>query len=130
MTHVKLISVYTSSSINWFRSCFCCVHSRTTYYCNYYYWLVGGDPPLSYWALFLRRYPARKLIGSAGLSLARLESACSNIGTTVWSRYCLVGSDWTSTRDFFGGTPERSASLSIPITFYKTKPQHTQFCYS
>ncbi len=31
-------------------------------------------------------------MGSAGRSLASAASASSRMGTTVWSRYCLVGS--------------------------------------
>lgn len=58
-------------------------------------------------------------MGSAGLSFAKQDNACRSIGTTVWSRYCLVGRDCTSTRFF--GIPDRSPSLSIPIVFCNTK---------
>ena len=46
------------------------------------------------------------------LSLASAVNPCRSIGTTDWSRYCLVGNDWISGLDR-GVSPASFSSLMI-----------------
>lgn len=50
-----------------------------------------------------------KSIGSAGRSFASAPSACKRIGTTVWSRYWRVDSDWSA---FVAGA---AAGVVVPV---------------
>ena len=47
------------------------------------------------------------------LSFANTDIPCSNIGTTVWSRYARVGKDCRSTLERFVGVSMASFSLDI-----------------
>lgn len=51
------------------------------------------------------------------LSLDRVERPCRRIGTTVWSRYALVGSDCNSTFGFVGFS---AASFSFSTIFWES----------
>ena len=55
---------------------------------------------------------ARYSIGSRGLSLARLASPWSRMGTTVWSRYWRVGRFARSCLSFLAPTPTSGSALS------------------
>jgi len=52
------------------------------------------------------------------LSLDRVERPCRRMGTTVWSRYALVGNDCSSTLGFVGFS---AASFSFSTIFYGQK---------
>lgn len=63
------------------------------------------------------------------LSLARVERAWYNIGTTVWSKYCLVGRDCRSTLDFLAGFS--AISFSAEATFYtKNRKNNNNIIYN
>lgn len=49
------------------------------------------------WVLFWSRCAAKNSMGLSGLSFANMERPCWRTGTTVWSKYARVGSDWRST---------------------------------
>ena len=55
-------------------------------------------------------------MGSGGRSLARAARASSRMGTTVWSRYCLVGKPFVSSADLilFAGGGAATSGVSLP----------------
>lgn len=61
--------------------------------------------------LFFSKKVARKLTGSVGRSRARACRPCSNMGATVWSRYCRTVRELVSGRGLrqvvkvFGNSP-------------------------
>lgn len=69
-------------------------------------WLFYID---GFWGLCFSRYAASHSTGLGGRSFTRADMPSSSRGTTVWSRYALMGRAW---RFSFSCAASRSASAS------------------